>query len=128
MTWFGTTRARLGYAHGSTLTYATGGVAYGEIAAAGTQFAVALFSGSGSRTQVGWAAGGGSEYALSPNLSLKAEALFLNLSGVSGPAAGLGLAPFAGSFSTQRFTSNLTRIGLNWRFGGGTAAPVVAKY
>jgi len=128
MTWFGTTRARVGYAHGASLTYATGGVAYGEITANGAQFAGALFSGAGSRTQVGWAVGGGSEYALTRNLSLKAEYLYMSFAGVNGPAAGLGLAPFAGAFSTSRFTTNVTRVGLNWRFGGAEPAPVVAKY
>jgi opacity protein-like surface antigen len=128
MTWFGTTRARIGYAHGASLTYGTGGVAYGEITTSGTQFAGALFSGSGGRTQVGWTVGGGSEYALSPNLSLKAEYLYVSFSGINGPAVGLGAAPFGGSYATGRFTTNLTRVGLNWRFGGAPLAPVVAKY
>lgn len=128
MSWFGTTRARLGYAHGSSLTYATGGVAYGEITTNGTQFAGALFSGSGARTEAGWTVGGGSEYALTRNLSFKAEYLFVSLSGVNGPAVGLGAAPFAGSFSTGRFAANVTRFGLNWRFAEAPPAPVVAKY
>ncbi|WP_442755263.1 outer membrane protein [Methylocystis sp. JAN1] len=128
MTWFGTTRARIGYAHGLSLLYATGGVAYGEITTNGAQFAGALFSGSGARTQVGWTAGGGSEYALNPNLSLKAEYLYVDLSGIDGPAVGLGLPPFAGAFSTGRFATNVTRVGLNWRFGGAAMAPVAAKY
>ena len=35
--WFGTTRARLGWASGSTLTYVTGGVAYGDVSAQGSR-------------------------------------------------------------------------------------------
>ncbi|MBL1255595.1 outer membrane protein [Methylocystis sp. Sn-Cys] len=128
MSWFGTTRARLGFASGRALAYATGGVAYGEITTTGLQFAGALFSGSGARTHVGWTVGGGSEYALTQNLSLKAEYLYVSLDGVSGPAVGLGLTPFAGAFTTSRFTTNVTRVGLNWRFGGAAPAPVAASY
>lgn len=128
MNWFGTTRARLGYARGSSMLYATGGAAYGEISASGTQFAGALFTGSGARTQFGWTVGSGTEYALTPNLSLKAEYLYVSLSGVRGPAAGFGAAPFVGAFSTGRFNANVTRIGLNWRYGAAAPAPVVSKY
>ncbi|WP_424360673.1 outer membrane protein [Methylocystis parvus] len=128
MNWFGTTRARIGYARGSSVLYATGGAAYGEIATSGAQVAGALFTGSGARTQFGWTVGSGTEYALTRNLSLKAEYLYVSLSGVNGPAFGAGPAPFLGSFSTGRFTTNVTRIGLNWRFGGQEPAPVVAKY
>ncbi|WP_158497342.1 outer membrane protein [Methylocystis sp. ATCC 49242] len=128
MTWFGTTRARLGLARGYSLSYVTGGVAYGEITASGTQAAGALFTGAGARSQVGWTVGSGTEYALAPNLSLRADYLYVSFAGVSGPAAGIAPAPFAGAFSTGRFATHVTRIGLNWRFGGAGPAPVVAKY
>ena len=129
--WFGTTRARLGWASGPTLTYVTGGLAYGEVSAQGSQISGGLFSGSASQSKVGWTIGGGVEYALNENLSLKAEYLYIDFGGVSGAAYGFALSPvppFIGSFSTGNFTANVTRIGLNWRFGGPSAAPVVAKY
>lgn len=126
--WFGTTRARLGYSFGRLLPYVTGGVAYGEITAAGTQVAGALFAGSGARMQVGWTVGSGTEYALTENLSLKGEYLYVSLGGLNGPAAGIAPAPFAGGFTTGRFGTHVTRVGLNWRFGGALAAPVVARY
>jgi opacity protein-like surface antigen len=128
MNWFGTTRARMGYARGASLLYVAGGAAYGEIAASGTQFAGALFTGSGARTQFGWTVGTGTEYSLTRNLSLKAEYLYVSLNGVNGPAVGLGLAPFTGAFSTGRFATNITRVGLNWRFGDAENAPAVSKY
>ena len=63
--WFGTTRVRLGYAFGRLLPYVTGGVAYGQIEASGTQIAGgSLFYGSARDTKVGWTAGAGLDYAL----------------------------------------------------------------
>ncbi|MGA8172189.1 MAG: outer membrane beta-barrel protein [Methylocystis sp.] len=129
--WFGTTRARLGWASGSTLTYVTGGVAYGDVSARGLQISGGLFSGSVSQTKVGWTIGGGVEYALCKNLSLKAEYLYVQFGGVDGSAYGIAPAPippFAGSFSTGTFGAHVTRVGLNWRFGGQSSAPIVAKY
>ena len=127
--WFGTTRARLGWAAGSTLAYVTGGVAYGDVFARGLQVSGGLFSGSQTQSKVGWAVGAGAEYALNENLSLKAEYLYIEFGGVSGPAYGVAIAPVLGSFTTSRFGANVGRLGLNWKFGGLTRlAPVVAKY
>ena len=129
--WFGTTRARLGWASGSTLSFVTGGVAYGDVNAQGSQISGGLFSGSVTQTKVGWTIGGGVEYALNQNLSLKAEYLYIDFGGVAGAAYGLTpspVPPFVGSFSTGNLTANITRIGLNWRFGGPSAAPILAKY
>lgn len=128
MTWFGTTRARLGFARGYSLSYVTGGVAYGEITTSGAQVAGALFTGAGSRTQVGWTVGSGTEYALTPSLALKADYLYVNLGGLNGPAVGIAPAPFAGAFTTGTFGTHVTRVGFNWRFGGAAPAPTVAKY
>jgi outer membrane immunogenic protein len=129
--WFGTTRLRAGYALGRVMSYATGGVAYGEVGVRGDQVSGGLFAGSTQTTKVGWAAGAGAEYALTDNLSVKAEYLYTEFSGVQGPAFGVAAAPLApviGGFSTSRLKTNTTRLGLNWRFGGFGAAPVVAKY
>lgn len=128
MTWFGTTRARLGYARGSSLIYATGGVAYGELTTTATQLSgAALLTSSGARTQVGWAVGSGTEYALNDKLSLKAEYLYMSFNGLGGPAAGIAPIPFTGSFANGRFATQVTRVGLNWRFGGATPAGVIAR-
>jgi len=128
--WFGTTRLRVGYALGSVLTYATGGVAYGDVSVKGNQISGGLFSGDTSTTKVGWTVGGGAEYALTDNLSLKSEYLYTEFSGVRGPAVGVGAGglPFIGEFSTGRLRTHTTRLGLNWRFNGAPAAPVIAKY
>lgn len=131
LSWFGTTRVRAGYAVGDALAYLTGGVAFGEIYASGTQASGGYFAAAAARTKAGWTAGAGVEYALTDNLSLKTEYLYLNFSGVSGPAAGLAvppLPPFVGSFSTGAFATHNTRVGLNWRLGGYRAPAVIASY
>jgi outer membrane immunogenic protein len=127
LTWFGTTRARIGYARGSSLLYATGGVAYGELTANGSQISGGLFAGSGARTQVGWAVGTGTEYALTEKLSLKAEYLYTSFNALNGPAVGIAPAPFAGSFTTGRFATQVTRVGLNWHFGSTTPAATLGR-
>lgn len=111
--WFGTTRARLGLARGSSLTFVTGGVAYGGVSVSGAQ-AGSLFPGD-ALTKLGWTLGSGTEYALTDKLSLKADYLYVSLNGASGQA--VAPAPVAGSFSTGRLVTQVTRVGLNWRFG-----------
>jgi opacity protein-like surface antigen len=122
MDWFGTTRLRLGYALGRFLPYITGGVSYGQVTASGSQLvfgAPGSTFGSASTTHAGWTAGAGAEYAVTAYISLKAEYLFVQLGGVS---------PVVGSFKTGTFGTNIVRAGLNWRFGGFGAGPVVAAY
>ncbi len=130
LAWFGTTRARLGWALGNVLAFASGGVAYGELTASGAQIENGFYIGSASSTKAGWTVGGGLEYALTPHLSLRTDYLHTEFSGVEAPAIGFAGLPVVGGFSTGTFAMNLTRIGLNWRFGGGLpgAAPILAKY
>jgi outer membrane immunogenic protein len=128
--WFGTTRLRLGYVFGRFLPYITGGVSYGQVTGSTSQQVSGTFGtifGSTSATHAGWTAGAGAEYAVTDNISLKAEYLFVQLGGVSG--SGVGFAPpVVGSTKTGTFGTNIVRAGLNWRFGGFGAAPAVAAY
>jgi outer membrane immunogenic protein len=129
ISWFGTTRARLGYARASTLLYVTAGVAYGGLTANVEQLSGALFTGASGKSQAGWTIGSGAEYSLTDKMSLKAEYLYTSFNGINGPAAGIAPAPFPGLLATGRFATQITRVGLNWRFGGGpTPASVVPRY
>lgn len=123
MTWFGSTRARLGYARASTLLYVTGGVSYGDLTANGEQLLGAPFTGASSKFQVGWTLGSGVEYPLTDKMSLKAEYLYTSFPGWGSPAA----VAFPGSLSTGQFATQLTRIGLNWRLGGALLTPSFAR-
>ena len=85
LSWLGTTRARLGFVatpDNRLLIYATGGVAYGG----GTSnFSVfdstrgAFWTGSPSSTRVGWTIGGGAEYAVTNNVTIRGEYLYADL-------------------------------------------------
>lgn len=82
--WFGTARLRLGYlVTPATLIYGTGGLAYGEIR---SQLFFPLASGAptnfvavDTHTRFGYSAGGGIEHKIAPNVSVKAEYLYVNL-------------------------------------------------
>jgi outer membrane immunogenic protein len=75
--WFGTVRARLGFAFDRALIYATGGFAYGGTDNGDTGF----FDDGGDDTRTGWALGGGVEYAFTQNLTFGLEGLWVNLDG-----------------------------------------------
>jgi len=75
----GTVRPRVGVAFGPALLYATGGLAYGTLDATITRNTANTVSASNTGMRVGWAAGGGAEYALNRNLSLRLEYLHTDL-------------------------------------------------
>ena len=72
--YMGTARGRVGYVAGPWLTYATGGLAW-----AGERFLNAPAIGNSEKTlntRLGWAAGGGVEYAFAPHWSVRLEYLY----------------------------------------------------
>ena len=71
---FGTVRARAGYAFDRWLPYITGGVAIGNV-----KIDEHVFGESKSETQVGFAVGGGLEYAFSDHWTARAEYLYVDL-------------------------------------------------
>jgi outer membrane immunogenic protein len=83
--WFGTIRARLGYAWDRVFLYGTGGAAYGKVKSHGT---ITIFDGMGdsdslsaskSDTQWGWTIGAGLEYAITDHWTFKTEYLYVDL-------------------------------------------------
>ncbi|TKT73390.1 porin family protein [Afipia massiliensis] len=139
--YFGTVRARLGYlATDRLMVYATGGFAYAQlnnaatldIAPGGTinligigtstncggAFPNSCFAGSSSSLTPGWTAGGGLEYALGQNWSLKGEYLYarfeqtITASAVT-PTPGTLPNTYIAKFATEL---NIARVGLNYRF------------
>jgi len=122
--WFGTARGRVGYAFGQFMPYVTGGFAYGRL----EDYAYSnTGSASAGGTHTGWTAGAGLEYAITHNLTFKAEYDYIEL----------GRTAYTSSFSNfTAFTSgtkptiHLVRAGLNYKFDffAPPVAPVVAKY
>ena len=123
LTYFGTARARLGYAVDRTLWYATGGLAWGTNEVGASIAAPGFFAaGTASDTHVGWTVGAGVEWALLDNWSAKVEYLYLDL----GNTTYLG-GPAAGGFNVD-LTAHTVKVGLNYRFGAYGKGPVMAKY
>jgi outer membrane immunogenic protein len=150
VTWFGTVRGRLGFLPTDRLLiYGTGGFAFGRVEAnsvltlaapngvggagfafdcgAGVAFPT-CFTGNSARTATGWTAGAGFEFALSQNISLKGEYLYVNLGTNSHTLAAVSTGPFglppASFIVSSKVDYSLARVGLNYRFD----PPVVAKY
>lgn len=82
--WFGTVRGRLGWAWDQALIYATGGFAYGHVEnkSSATGFGETILLRSDSH-QAGWVVGGGVEYFIGSNVSLKVEYQYIDLGGES---------------------------------------------
>lgn len=140
---FGTVRARLGYlATDSLMVYATGGFAYAQLNNAvamdigpgafialidllnntstncGVGFTPACFAGSSNSLTPGWTVGGGLEYALGQNWSLKGEYLYARFeqtitAAAVTPTPGTQPNTYTAKFGTDL---NVVRVGLNYRF------------
>ena len=142
--WFGTLRARLGVTpfNPNFMIYATGGLAYGRVGDSLSYFRtdnvtpqwIIIGARASTQTRVGWTGGLGVEWAglFSPNLSLKAEWLYTDLGKSTRidfqPVAIGPVGVFAITQNTTRHDFHTLRVGLNYRFGGWGAGPVVAKY
>jgi outer membrane immunogenic protein len=99
--WFGTLRARVGFAVNNVLLYATGGLAYGELKGE--------FFGLGEdKTLVGWTAGAGIEYGFlfAPKWSAKLEYLYMDLASRTYSITGVD----------NGLHSNFLRLGVNYHF------------
>jgi outer membrane immunogenic protein len=130
---FGTARLRLGYAWGRFLPYLTAGFTYGTIETSYNVSTPGFFAaGSSTATHSGifphvGAAGGGVEYAIAPNFTVKVEYLYDFVDArqaVFDPGPGSSI-----QFGT-RTMYHIARVGLNYKFDllSPLAAPIVAKY
>jgi outer membrane immunogenic protein len=99
--WFGTLRARAGYAMNNILFYGTVGLAYGTLRAQNIASGI-----EESRTSAGWTAGGGMEVALTGNWSARAEYLYIDLGERSYSLTGVD----------HGISSSILRLGVNYRF------------
>jgi outer membrane immunogenic protein len=104
----GTVRGRMGYAFDRTLIYLTGGAAFGDV-----QTGLNPPATFDSTTKVGWAAGGGLEFAVTDAWSAKAEYFFVDL-GMASCTSAANCGSAAGA--SVALTENLIRGGFNYRF------------
>jgi outer membrane immunogenic protein len=113
MDWFGTARARLGFALDRALIYATGGFAFGG-GGDDNNYVSGYYYDDGKDTATGWTVGGGVEYAVTDSLSAKVEGLYVNL-GKDDKKLGTGLYP------EEKRKDNefaIVRAGINYKFSG----------
>lgn len=150
---FGTLRGRLGWAWDRALIYATGGLAWGgsnhvsvedyRLVPGASQLSSYsgipgdVFTSTDHGTGVGFAVGGGLEYAFLGNWSIKAEYLYVDLDRGgktqfqegSGPDFGPGIGNIGFITAGNRHdTFSVVTVGLNYKFGAPAPAPVVAAY
>ena len=124
--WLGTTRGRVGFVatpDNRLLFYATGGVAY---AGGSTNFNVydatqgLYWAGSPSSTRTGWTIGGGVEYALTNNITIRGEYLYVDLGSqninTTGNAAALALLPGVYATAKINYDASIFRAGINYKF------------
>lgn len=105
----GSIRARLGLAFDQVLVYATGGV---EIAGFDTTV-TAITTDQSSQTRAGWTLGGGIEYAVTPNWSIRAEYRYADFGDFTQQTPFIfGLA----STVNHHETENAIRAGFSYKF------------
>lgn len=120
LNWLATLRGRAGVAFDRLFVYGTGGAAFADVeSSVAFRFIPGPSAGSVSKTVSGWTAGGGLEYALAPNWSLKAEYLFVDLSDVSFNTTNIGAIPNSDNAISQKNRLQLVRAGINYRFDWG---------
>ncbi|HEY3796396.1 MAG TPA: outer membrane beta-barrel protein [Bradyrhizobium sp.] len=124
--WFGTTRARLGYSVGSSLFYATGGLAYGGVQTNVTYMLSSHANLEFSDTRIGWTVGAGIESPLElfglfgKNWTAKTEYLYVDL----GSSSDSNVLPGEYWKFTTHVQEHIFRTGLNYHFSN----PVAARY
>ncbi len=97
--WFGTLRARIGYAMNNILFFGTGGLAYGDVKGEFNAL-------TETKTEVGWTLGAGMEVGFTPNWSAKVEYLYMDL----------GERAFSVTGANNGLSSSLLRFGVNYHF------------
>jgi outer membrane immunogenic protein len=97
--WFGTLRARAGYAMNNIMFYGTLGLAYGDLKGE-------LNALTETKTEFGWTAGAGLEVGLTPNWSAKVEYLYMDL----------GSRSFSITGNDNGLSASMLRLGVNYHF------------
>jgi outer membrane immunogenic protein len=115
---FVTARLRAGVALDNVLLYVTGGLAGARFRTTYEDFnggATPLDSVTFSEWRLGWVAGFGTEWAWTPNWTIKSEVLYANFADRDRSNTFPAFGPAAFTHSDAVW---VTRIGLNYKFGG----------
>lgn len=116
ISWLATVRGRFGYAADRWLVYATGGGAWGEANyTAGPAWAGIFNPATFSSTKSGWTVGGGVEYAVANNWTVRAEYLYYDLSGTTF-VNNSAVAGISATTVWDHTRINVVRGGVNYKF------------
>jgi outer membrane immunogenic protein len=121
--WLGTTRGRVGFVvtpDNRLMIYGTGGVAYAGGTANFTIFDATnglALSGNPSKSRVGWTIGGGVEYALTNNWTIRGEYLYADL-GKSSFTTPVAVGAFSGLYASGHvnYNASIFRAAVNYKF------------
>jgi outer membrane immunogenic protein len=114
-------RGRIGYAFDRVLIYATGGGAYGNFK---TSYDDGTYYDSFNHGRIGWTVGGGIEYAIDNNWSVRAEYRYTDYGTVTDWPVGTSDASV-----TQHIRDNRVQVGFSYKFDMfAPPLPVVSKY
>lgn len=128
--WLMTARGRLGWTTSNVLLYATGGLALTDLkVTAAFRDNITLGGAAGasavasdSEVKAGWTIGGGAEWALGDNWSVKGEYLYVDFGSasasmnVTNPPVSVGNGSPVGV--SEDLSAHIARAGVNYRFNG----------
>ncbi len=121
----GTVRGRVGIAVDRALFFATGGAAFAQFQ---NSYNSPNFTNGYQQlttTRIGYVVGGGVEYAITTQFSLRAQYMYINYGRYTDvPATPLP----TGSTFTHHDTTQRVTVGFSYKFDTPPAAPVVARY
>jgi outer membrane immunogenic protein len=124
----GSIRLRAGVAFDRILLYATGGAAFAGINTYYTTAVPFFLTESDSKTRSGWTVGGGLQFAVTNNWSIRAEYRYSDFGGSNDFPFAVRVSPF-NSFSVRHhLTQNQVQAGISYKFDSYAPVPVVAKY
>jgi len=114
-------RGRIGYAFDRVLIYATGGGAYGDFH---TSYNDGIYYDSFNHGRFGWTVGGGIEYAIDNNWSVRAEYRYTDYGHIYDYPVSA-----ADDSVSQHVRDNRVQVGFSYKFDLFPApAPIVSKY
>lgn len=106
----GSLRARFGYAFDRVLVYATGGLAMAKFQSTYSNWG--LVSETFDKTVSGWTVGGGAEYALTNNLTIRSEYRYTDFGLIQNHSQ----IAFPGFSGTQKPRYSTVRAGISYKF------------
>jgi outer membrane immunogenic protein len=122
----GSIRGRVGIAFDRVLIYGTGGAAFTNMSngyASGFPF---FLEETDTKTRSGWTVGGGLEYAVTNNWSIRAEYRYSDFG--RSPDFPFPFLTNGTVVFTHHLTQNQVQAGFSYHFNSYSPAPVVAKY